>query len=240
LTVSLLLPPKSGRIPIASFCVEHGRWTGRAFESAGGFSTAAAVVPSHDLKLAMQAPLAKDNAPSSPYGEINTRQIKVWDSVRRTQDQLSNATGADVRAQVSASSLQLALENEKLVAARDDYVKALAAAGETDGDVIGFMFAINGRLNSGDAYLSNGLFRKMWPKLLQASATEAIGHRNESNTTAPALKTVQDFIAAADAGKTSARPLDFGMTRVLHEADQGFLIEASLRDGWVHRGYLVK
>ena len=29
LTVSLLLPPKSGRVPIASFCVEHGRWSAR-------------------------------------------------------------------------------------------------------------------------------------------------------------------------------------------------------------------
>src|SRR5262245_41994669 len=29
LTVSLVLPPKSGTIPIASFCVEQGRWSAR-------------------------------------------------------------------------------------------------------------------------------------------------------------------------------------------------------------------
>ena len=38
LTVSLLLPPKSGRVPIASFCVEHGRWSARGGEDARSFS----------------------------------------------------------------------------------------------------------------------------------------------------------------------------------------------------------
>ena len=57
LTVSLLLPPKSGRMPIGSFCVEHGRWSPRAAENTSKFDSAAAVVPSHEMKLAMQAPL---------------------------------------------------------------------------------------------------------------------------------------------------------------------------------------
>ena len=39
LTVSLLLPPKSGRIPIASFCVEQGRWTARGKEDVKTFAT---------------------------------------------------------------------------------------------------------------------------------------------------------------------------------------------------------
>lgn len=30
------------------------------------------------------------------------------------------------------------------------------------------------------------------------------------------------------------------MRRVLHEADDGYLIEAALGDGFVHRGYLAK
>src|SRR5262249_35167472 len=41
LTVSLLLPPKSGAIPIASFCVEHGRWSPRAAENAAKFNSSA-------------------------------------------------------------------------------------------------------------------------------------------------------------------------------------------------------
>ncbi len=37
LMVSLVLPPKSGRIPIASFCVEQGRWSARGREDVGTF-----------------------------------------------------------------------------------------------------------------------------------------------------------------------------------------------------------
>ncbi len=40
LMVSLVLPPKSGAIPIASFCVEEGRWAARGREDVKSFSTA--------------------------------------------------------------------------------------------------------------------------------------------------------------------------------------------------------
>src|SRR4029077_9082287 len=36
--VALILPPQSGPVPLATFCVEHGRWTRRGDESAAGFS----------------------------------------------------------------------------------------------------------------------------------------------------------------------------------------------------------
>ena len=239
LTVSLLLPAKSGRVPIASFCVEHGRWSPRASEDARNFASSGAVVPSREMKLAMQAPMPA--VPGQPSrAETGERQAKVWDSVSRTQAQLTKGAGTDVRAVASASSLQLALENEKLIAARDAYVKALKAAGEKESDIVGFVFAVNGKLNSGDVYLSHALFRKMWPKLLQASAIEAIGRRNDAADETPSEKAVREFLAKADGGKASERPLEFGMRRVLNEADSGYRIEAVSAQGWVHRSYLVK
>ena len=71
LTVSLLLPPKSGRIPIASFCVEQGRWTARGKEDVKTFATASAVVPSREAKIAMKAP-----APPAP-GQRRTRCRRI-------------------------------------------------------------------------------------------------------------------------------------------------------------------
>ena len=56
LTVSLVIPPRSGRIPIASFCVEQGRWSARGKEDVKTFATAAASVPSREAKLAIRAP----------------------------------------------------------------------------------------------------------------------------------------------------------------------------------------
>ena len=70
--------------------------------------------------------------------------------------------------------MQLSLENKNVVANIDEYVKTLSAVASGKSDVIGFAFAINGRINSTDVYVSNALFKKVWMKNLKASATEAV------------------------------------------------------------------
>ena len=238
LMVSLVLPPKSGRISIASFCVEHGRWSGRATEDPTKFSTSAAAVPSREMKLAMQAP--KPSAPANRGMEVASRQQEVWDRVQKAQDRLSAATGGEVRSVASSTSLQLALENEKLAKLRTGYVESLKAAGENGDDIVGYVFAVNGKINSGEVYESNGLFRKMWPKLLDASATEAISHRNEAVEKVVSVKAVQAFLDAGNAGKETVAPLNFGVNRVTRESDHAWQFETSLAEGWVHRSYLSK
>jgi len=257
LMVSLVLPPKSGSIPIASFCVEQGRWTARGREDSRNFSTASAAVPSREMKLAMKAPM-----PAAPAGvppdastarlanptaaETGERQQQVWDSVRKTQAKLSGSLGAQVRSVQSASSLQLALENEKLIDAQKGYGNALKAAGESGDDIIGFVFAVNGELNSADVYPSNGLFRKMWSKLLTASVIEAIGHKDEPAVAAPAIETVTAFLTAAENGKSSEKPLNAGVRLETREADKAYLFETARAASpaspasWVHRNYLAR
>ena len=51
LSLSFVLPPKSGEVPIAAFCVEHGRWSARGSESAAAFASAAEAMPSLKAKL---------------------------------------------------------------------------------------------------------------------------------------------------------------------------------------------
>jgi len=235
LMVSLLLPAKSGRIPIASFCVEHGRWSPRGGEDARSFSASPAAVPSREMKLAMQAPM-----PAEPGRDTGLRQQKVWDGVARAQERLAAATGTDIRSATSATSLQLALENEKLAEARSAYVAALEAAGAKDGDIVGYVFAVNGKINSAEVYESNGLFRKMWPKLLDASATEAISHRKDAKGEAPPIAAVATFLEAPAAAKPSEMPLNFGGRRITRENDKELLFETASSTGWVHRSYLAK
>ncbi len=255
LMVSLVLPPKSGAVPIASFCVEEGRWTARGREDAKQFSTASAAVPSRELKLAMKAPMPAaaadrptnvDQTSARIANETSARQQQVWESVRKTQAKLTGSLGAPVRSAQSASSLQLALENEKLTDAQKLYVNALKAAGERGDDIVGFIFAVNGELNSADVYPSNGLFRKMWAKLLAASVIEAIGHKDEPAVAPPAVEAATAFLAAAEAGKTSEKPLNAGVRLETREADKAYLFEtaraasAAAPASWVHRNYLAK
>src|SRR5208337_4758299 len=58
LTVSFVLPPKSGEVPVAAYCVEHGRWSQRGAEDAGHFASSYNSIPSREAKLAMKAPPA--------------------------------------------------------------------------------------------------------------------------------------------------------------------------------------
>jgi hypothetical protein len=260
LMVSLLLPPKSGRIPIASFCVEQGRWSARGREDVKNFATSTAAVPSREMKLAMKAPmpapaaapLANPLRPANrvsayaPASEISTRQQEVWAGVSKTQSKLSDRVGAPVNAAQSASSLQLALENEKVIDAQQAFVKAMKSAGESDDDIVGYVFAVNGKLNSADVYRSNGLFRKMWGKLLTASAIEAISHKDETRDEPPSVETVTAFLSDAERGKASEKPLIAGARLETREGEKAYLFEtaraaaAPSAAGWVHRNYLAK
>ena len=261
LSVSLVLPPKSGRINIASFCVEQGRWTARGKEDVKTFATASAAIPSREAKIAMKVPVPAAEPAST--GQINPlsnispqrptasrgfaaedtslRQQEVWRRVRSVQEKLSANVGAPVYAAASQTSLQLALENEKLKDAQTAYITALKGAGEKDDDVLGYIFAVNGKLNSAELYPSNGLFRKMWPKLLQASITEAISHRNADRDQPPAGEVALAFLSEAATGRSTEKLLPADVKLEMRDADKAFYFETRRASGaFVHRSYLAK
>jgi hypothetical protein len=250
LTVSLLLPPHSERIPIASFCVEPGRWSQRGREDAGHFSSALAAMPSREAKIAMKAPASAPTAAqrelvSDPSqrsaAETRERQQRVWDYVRNINRELSNNLSASAGPIPVPNSLQTALEDDKLKQAQQAYIDQLRPAGEQEADIIGYVFAVNGKLNSGDVYSSNALFRKLWPKLLAASATEAIANRDTAVTAAPSLAVVRAFVTAAEGGKTSVTELTKDARLETRETDEALYFATGWADGrWVHRNYLVK
>ena len=251
LTVSLILPPKSGKMPIASYCVEQGRWTARGREDAGRFASSAAALPSREAKLAMKvAAVAEPAAPTGPGASANARaaprtapsaQGKVWETVAKTQERLARSVGAPVAAAQSATSMQLTLENDKLKATQADYAKALAGKGEAQGDVVGFVFAINGKINSADLYPSNGLFRKMWRKNLDASVTEALAAKGEGAGEPPAAEAVLAFLDNAEKGTTSECEITQTVSLETREAPGNFMFETrGKKGGFMHRNYLAK
>jgi hypothetical protein len=256
LTSSLLLPPRSGRINIASFCVEQGRWTARGKEDVKTFATASAVVPSREAKIAMKAPTASpakvqpDRADSlagegraSYYyaADVSARQQEVWNRVRKVQDGLSSSLGAPVNAAASQSSLQLALENQKLQDAQAPYRVALQDVANKESDVIGYVFAVNGKLNSAEIYPSNALFRKMWPNLMQASIVEAIGAKDAARDATPAKDAALAFLDEATKGPLIEKPLTKDVRLETRVGEKAFYFETRRTGGdWVHRSYLAK
>ena len=250
LSVDLLLPPRSGVVPIAAFCVEFGRWTARGQEDAHQFSTAAASMPSHDAKLAMRTYVATAGQPSSggarPYAaepsraDTGSSQQKIWSMVQAMQDRLTRSVGAPVAAPASPSSLQLSLESEKLKTAQAAYLAAFQE-GKVDDDVVGYIAAINGKISGGDVYASPELFRKMWRKLLAASVTEAIGHRDAAGADAPSVDQLAAFIKAVESAPESERVLNSNVKLATRDGEGSLYAETRRADGaWVHRSYLAK
>jgi hypothetical protein len=257
LTVSFLLPAKSGRVPIASFCVEQGRWSARGKEDLAKFSSAHEAMPSVSALLAMAAPppqagdarpaeVTTGSAAARPMrdpDEVGTKQKKVWDSVANTQNKLAGGLNAPVASAQSASSLQLSLENEKLKEARGGYVNVLKPTGEKEADVVGYVVAINGRIAAANVYPSNALFRKMWEKQLAAMVTEAIGERSVSAPAkpAPAPADASQFLAEAEKGKSYERQVAAGVRQETRDADKSLFSESRGVNGmWIHRSYLAK
>jgi hypothetical protein len=246
LSVDLLLPPHSGQVPIAVFCVESGRWSARGREDARRFSTATAAIPSHEAKLAMRAYAPAAAAVSNPgQGNVGgptdtaSRQEQIWTTVSKIQDRLAQAVGSPVAAPASPSSLQLSLENEKLQAMQAAYLSAFS--GDPGSDVLGFVVAINGKISSGDVYASPALFRKVWPKLLAASVTEAIGEKDAKAVSAPPAEKLLGFLKAAQDAPESVVPLNSGVRLATRDGNAVAFAETRRVDGgWVHRNYLAK
>lgn len=255
ITVSFVLPPNSGEVPLASFCVEQGRWNQRGDENVAQFSSSGEALPSREAKLAMKAPIAA--APQIDGGNIDmaqrvggsvdptsARQSKVWEEVSKTQTKLADGLNRSVQSDDSASSLQLSLENEELQRKRAGYIKALEGHGAEKDDIIGYVFAINGKLNSADLYPSNALFRKMWEKLLTASVTEAIGESSDAalaNVAPPDTAAVKSFLADAEKGRSTSQDIEGLAKQDIRDAKTSLFVGVQSSDGqWIHRNYLIK
>ena len=171
------------------------------------------------------------------------RQGEVWASVAETQANLSSKLGAPVAAAASASSLQLSLENEKLTATKAAYLKAMAAANKDDGDVVGIAFAVGDRINSADVYPSHALFAKMWGKLIDAAATEAISGKTKVAADAKPVPTpdqITAFLTKAANAKPEEQKLDANTTRVTRQNETAVSAETKARDGrTLHRSYVA-
>jgi hypothetical protein len=226
LAISIIIPARSGRVSIEAFCVESGRWEKRKDEDAGQFSSSNDRIVSKELKVAANGARS---------------QSEVWSEVSKAQAKLSQNVGGQVTSDVSRTSLQLTLENGKVAATAEEYVQKLMSLSSGKSDVIGYAFAVNGEINSADIYVSNHLFKKLWPRMLKAAAIEAVAEGNQRSTNAPAKPAaIQAFLADADEGKAKERAASGSATIVTREKDGNAVYEA--RDDKsklvVHRNYV--
>ena len=227
ISVDFIVPPRSGRMPIAAFCVESGRWNKRANEVNASFASSENSA-TNDIKLAAAS---------------SKSQKAVWDNVVKVQADLSQNVGSSVNSSLSASSMELSMEDSKVKATSADYVNALSGLLKSRSDVIGYVLAINGKVDSADVYASHALFAKLWPKLLKSSVVEAIAELNGGEHKPVTSEIVQGFLADSEKASASSKEVTPRVRMVTREDDKNYFAETQDRDqkdGWIHRNYMRK
>ena len=208
LGMDFIVPHRSNRprrMRVRTFCVERGRWNCRKGEQpTNTFKSAPHMAASRELKLSIRH---------------EGSQASVWSSVDAAQAKLSRSVGCDIRSALSPSSLPLAVENEAVRRKLSGYVMPFANLLATQPEAVGFAFAINGRLNSADLYATPELFGKLWPKLLEAAALEALTEADSHGVTCavPTADEVEAWLRRSRRGRKTRHAVTPRVTLVVRE-----------------------
>jgi hypothetical protein len=226
LPYDMLVPPQTRGVPIAAMCVEQGRSFPRGNELSASFALATEQLPGRSLRLAA----------------YRHNQNDVWNGVQMMQKKLAQGVGGSVKAPQSQTSLQLTLENPRVQQAIQDYLTDLMPATGDGAEVIGFAALVNGNFHSADVYGSSELFRTLWPKLLRASAVEALAEKQSQSTVGPTKESVLSFLV--DAEKAPAfRQTTNRTTLIRHESARSLLYDTcdpGHDNAVLHRSVLAK
>ncbi len=235
---SLVLPPHSGRLTLAVFCVEPGRWVPRLGTEDGRFVSASSAIPSPAARAVLSEAAAAPSPVDVPSGP--NLQMRMWADAAAVQTALArhlHSSAADPR---SPTSLALSLDGERLRAAEKSFVDALGPIGLRDDDVLGFVLAVNGRVSKAEIYASNALFRAMWIKQLRAAAAEAIETESADKVPPPSLESIARLLDVSAFGPAKETPLIASVTEMRREGPQTLFVETRHQDAtWVLRSYLA-
>jgi|GEM_PF-615371 len=170
-------------VPVSAFCVEHGRWQARTGNSVANFDSSMNTIASKEQKIAVRS--AKN-------------QGEVWNSVENVQRKISGNVGKTVNAALSPTSLQLSLEDKDLKKQTGAYLDVLKPLAGKNEKAIGFVLVINGQINSAEIFASHDLFTRVWPKLAEASAIEAVSELKGKAKRDATEQEAMEFLAKAE------------------------------------------
>jgi len=225
----IILPSSSGKVSVTAFCVEHGRWTQRGNEPERAFAASPSAIASPQMKRAVMA---------------TARQSEVWAEVTAAQDRLAQSLGAPVKSAASESSYQLTLEAPKVQRTAEGFKRELSGLAGRYADAVGYVVAVNGKVTGADVYATHELFRKLWPKLLESAAVEAMSLDKPNERIAPpSMADVRRAATGNGARVSGESQMNRRTQSVKAELPQGLVFETKDADAagtLVHRSYVAK
>jgi len=227
----IVLKPRSGKVPLKVFCVEAGRWSGRGQEPTAIFSYSSNFLPNNDLRLA------------ALYHE---KQIEVWNCVKGVQLCLRKNVSGEVFSAESPTSLELTLETEDVKKAVEEYIKALEPVINKEPFILGYVAEINGSLVEAQVYGSGSLFRKLWPKLLKATAVQALTvpkKKAAAKTSTHSSKEILNWIKTEGTKVVKTKKIAEKFLYVVLERKDAVIVELRVPgagDAFLHRNVIRK
>lgn len=150
---TMVIPPRSGPMPIPTFCIEQSRWhagaQGARFEAAGNDALAM-----KSIRLA---------------AKVDGDQSKVWNQVAQEKKAAEKALAAPN----STSSLNETIDSAEVRKRSDETVAALRGVLDGHPDAVGVAIVLHGKLEEVDVYPGRSLLAKLLPRLIASYAVQA-------------------------------------------------------------------
>jgi hypothetical protein len=188
---SLVIPPKSGKTSVPTFCVEHSRWVegnkGREF----GFTVNPALAPKGVRGAA----------------KVEGSQERVWGCVEKQKD----SAHTKLQCPNTNSSVNEMLDAPQVQAISEEYASALGRALDRaeNRDAVGMAIVFNGQIEEVNLYPNRALFRKLYPRLIRAYAVQAALLKDQAKATEPVTDAaVVQFLQSGDARSEKQKTLD--------------------------------
>jgi len=235
LQTDLILPPKAMGVALNSFCVEQGRWRQREGEEVGYFSVSERNLASRDLKFASK----KNGNQSQVWSKVKEQQSKLNENVSEKYD-----SDINVANEISETSYQLTLENDKLEEYKIEYKTKLIDILKTDG-IVGIAYAVNGEVYGLDAFNNDKLFMDLSDKMIDAFIIEAISNKDDTLEFKNVTVEEVTFLLATHKNNKPTNENNQNLNEVTDYAFQEFgpvnrymTTDTELK-GWLHLNYLV-
>lgn len=144
----VLLPARSGRVKLACFCVEHGRWSYK----------------SDDKSFSSRSNVSNINVRQA--AREKKEQGEVWGAVATTQSKVSAAP--------ASGALDETYRAPTVSSTINTYVDRLRNLPDRYSGMVGVVVVIDDEVLCADIFASPRIFEALWPKLLKSYALEAL------------------------------------------------------------------
>jgi hypothetical protein len=188
---SLVIPPRSGKTSVPTFCVEHNRWVEGDKGKGFGFSVNPALAPKGVRGAA----------------KVEGSQERVWGCVAAQKV----SAHKQLQCPNTNSSVNEMLDAPQVQAISEEYATALGQALDRpeNRDAVGMAIVWGGQIEEVNLYPSRALFRKLFPRLIRAYAVQAALLKDQAGGGGPVTDaTVVQFLQARDAKSQKKNALD--------------------------------